>query len=80
VRRWQLDLKTVVYVISLSPGRSNLAKNVAKKSKTLKNNTRERSNIIRRFREGLLKPSECRHIGEGVWPNRNITFIAAKKA
>jgi len=34
------------------------------------------------LREGggsLLKPSEYRHMGEGVWPNRHITFIVAKK-
>jgi len=29
--------------------------------------------------EGLLKPSECRHVGEGGWPNRHINFIVAKK-
>jgi len=28
----------------------------------------------------LLKPSEYRHMGGGVWPNRRITFIEAKKA
>jgi len=27
----------------------------------------------------LLKPSECCHIGKGVWPNRQITFIVAEK-
>jgi len=30
---------------------------------------------------GLLKASECRHIGRGgIWPNRHITIIAAEKA
>jgi len=29
--------------------------------------------------EGLLKPSECRHMGERVWPNRHVTFIVAIK-
>jgi len=30
--------------------------------------------------EGLFKPSDCRHIGEGeLWPNHCATFIAAKK-
>jgi len=24
---------------------------------------------------GLFKPSKCRLMGEGVWPNRRITFI-----
>jgi len=28
----------------------------------------------------LFKASECRHMGEGVWPNRHITFIVAEKA
>jgi len=33
-------------------------------------------------RGGLLKPSECHQFvgGEGVWPNRHITFIVAEKA
>jgi len=29
---------------------------------------------------GLLKPSECRCMGEGAWPNRRISFIVAEKA
>jgi len=40
---------------------------------------RERSNIIWRG-GGLLKPSEYRHMGEGVWSNRYLTFIVAEKA
>jgi len=28
----------------------------------------------------LLKPSEYRHMGGGVWPNRHITLTVAKKA
>jgi len=28
---------------------------------------------------GLLKPSDCRHMERGGWPNRHITFIVAKK-
>jgi len=27
----------------------------------------------------LLKPSECSHMGRGLWPNRHITFIVAEK-
>jgi len=30
--------------------------------------------------EGLLKLSECRHMKEGVWPNRHITFIVIEKS
>jgi len=29
---------------------------------------------------GLLKPSQCRHMGEGGWLNRHITFKVAEKA
>jgi len=29
---------------------------------------------------GLLKPSECRHMGRGIWPNRHLTFIVAEEA
>jgi len=28
----------------------------------------------------LFKPSECRHMEVGIWPNRHITFIVAEKA
>jgi len=27
----------------------------------------------------MFKQSECRHMGAGLWPNRHITFIVAKK-
>jgi len=30
-------------------------------------------------RGDLLKPSECRHMGEGIWQNHRITFIVAEK-
>jgi len=35
---------------------------------------------LRKVGRGFLKPSEYRHIGVGVWPNRYITIIVAKKA
>jgi len=31
------------------------------------------------FRGGMLKPSGCRYMGKGGWPNRHITFIVAEK-
>jgi len=28
----------------------------------------------------VLKPSVCRHLWGGIWPNRHVTFIVAKKS
>jgi len=38
------------------------------------------SAIWGRVQKDILKPSECRHMEEGGWPNRHRTFIVAEKA